>query len=379
MAIDQRLVLLHLSLINQVGPATIEKLVQVLSLEHVSNLYRYTLQDLCALTGLSENIAAGIISGLADTKLLEKERELLERFKLSYITLYDPEYPLLLKSIYLPPPVLYIKGVIKALHAPAIALVGARKADAYGMAVINQIVPELIAQGYTIVSGGALGIDTYAHMAALRAGGSTVAVLGSGLLRPYPTNNAQLFENIARSDGCVISPFSLTCGALAEHFPARNRIISGLSALTVVVQAAQKSGALITARYALEQGREVGAIPGPITNNLSAGCHKLLSEGAAVITGAQDICALLQSTAFVFHNFSTTISKPNVQSHVLTNTAEQILSSEQRVLVCARTPVSFDELLVHTALSNQELQTILCELQLDGRIDQNAAGLWYIL
>ena len=392
MAAHQRLVLLHLSLINQTGPATIEKLVQALSLEHLEQLYTLTVHDLCALAFISELAAKRIVAGLADKKLLDKELELLERYKLTYITLYDTHYPLVLKSIYLPPPVLYIKGMIAAAHMSAVALVGARKADAYGSAVISQLVPELVTHGYSIVSGGAVGIDTLAHIAALQAGGTTVAVLGSGLLRPYPGVNAQLFEKIANTGGCVISPFSLTRAALAEHFPARNRIIAGLSAVTVVVQAAEKSGALITARYALEQGREVGAVPGPITSALSAGCHKLLSEGAALITHAQDIAALMatmHTSIPVMHasikpensprayTQAVQVAKSELAHEQACEVAHQPMTPEKLVLSCARIPVSFDELLEHTALTSVELQDILCTLQFDGRIEQNFAGLWY--
>lgn len=367
--------LLHLSLIENTGPATIEKLVQALSFDQLDKLYFLSAKELQELTGLSYATAQRIVLGLQDKKILEQELLLLERNNIACITLFDKEYPPLLKNIHLPPVVLYIQG--RPLdYTKCVAFVGSRQADRYGMAVIQKLVPELVAAGYTIVSGGALGIDTLAHQAALACNGSTVAVLGSGLLKPYPTANTRLFNTIAEQNGSVISSFSLQCSALAGNFPARNRIIAGLSSACIVIQAAEKSGALITARYALEQGREVGAVPGAIDNPLSAGCHKIISDGAALITSAQDILHLVSDAmpirAVVRQESSMLLSQPIKKQ--IQQTIPQ--TPQEHVLLYAQIPVSFDELLLKTALSSAELQDLLFNLQLDGLIEQNFMGLW---
>ncbi|MBA3954340.1 DNA-protecting protein DprA [Candidatus Dependentiae bacterium] len=360
--------LLHLSLIQNAGPATIEKLVQALSLEQLDKLYYFSAKDLQALTGISSTLAHCIVSGLQDKKLLEQELTLLERYNVSCTTLYDPGYPALLKNIHLPPVVLYTQG--RPLdYTKCVALVGSRKADRYGITIINKLIPELVAAGYTVVSGGALGIDTLAHQATLACAGSTVAVLGSGLLKPYPAANARLFNAIAEQNGTVVSSFSLQCSALAGNFPARNRIIAGLSSACIVIQAAEKSGALITARYALEQGREVGAVPGAIDNPLSAGCHKIISEGAALIASTQDILNLVSDSLPLR---SVSLMQPIIKP--LQQTIPQ--TPQEHILLYTQTPISFDELLIKTGLASTDLQDLLFNLQLDGLLEQNFMGLW---
>lgn len=359
-------ILLHLSLIDKVGPATVERFFQTLtaaSITDYSLVYSLSIQDLMYYGRLSQAAAQRIKEGLSDKVLLEKELNLIEHHGISVVTLIDKEYPELLKAIHLPPLVLYIKGDPTILRSRALALVGARKADNYGTIVVKNIVPELVAQGWTLVSGGAIGIDSMVHKATLDAQGNTIAVLGSGLLKPYPSSNIMLFKRIAEQ-GAVISSFPLQMNALAGNFPARNRIIAGLSKGCIVVQAAQQSGALITARYALEQGREVMAVPGSIDNPLVAGCHALIQEGASLVTSAHDILSLLGEvyTAYKMQPLPIDDLKP-------VSTAEKILS----FLSC---PLSFDELLIKTGLSESELRDILWDLQLEDRVTQDFMGLW---
>lgn len=205
-------------------------------------------------------------------------------------TIFDSEYPCLLRNIFNPPIILYYRGVLPAVDHNAIAIVGARKATAYGKNAAVMLAAALAEQGMWIVSGAARGIDTAAHQGALesKSSGRTVAVLGCGVDVVYPPENGRLLEKIVQS-GAVLSEYPPGTAPHAAFFPARNRIISGLSLGTVVVEAAEKSGALITADFALEQGRDVFAVPGSIFSLHSKGTHNLIKQGAKIVGGAEDI------------------------------------------------------------------------------------------
>ncbi len=212
----------------------------------------------------------------------------LERLGIAVLTLDDTGYPPRLREIADPPPVLYVRGEISPADEWAVAVVGTRRATAYGRQVAARVVGEIARAGVTIVSGLARGIDTYAHRAALEAGGRTIAVLGSGLDRLYPVENARLAEEIV-AGGAVISEFPLGTPPDAVNFPRRNRVVSGLALGTLVVEADFKSGAMITATRAAEQGRDVFAVPGSILSPLSSFPNQLLKEGAKVVTSATDV------------------------------------------------------------------------------------------
>jgi DNA processing protein len=186
------------------------------------------------------------------------------------------------------PLVLYVRGELTA-GAVRLAIVGSRRASAYGRAAARTLGSELAERGAEIVSGGARGIDTFAHEGALAVHGRTVAVLGCGCGRTYPPENEDLFQRIAGGGGALLSEFSMSMPPLAENFPRRNRLISALSAATIVVEATAKSGSLITAAHALEQGREVMAVPGPFDSDTSVGCHRLIQQGAKLVAGAEDV------------------------------------------------------------------------------------------
>lgn len=203
------------------------------------------------------------------------------------ITLQDDNYPGLLLQIPDPPPVLYVYGRLEPLPCP-VAVVGSRNASAYGRNATHQLCKALAERGATVVSGMARGIDTAAHKGALSGGGRTIAVLGSGFNRVYPTQNTQLFQQIAEN-GCAITEFALDSAPEAYHFPMRNRIISGMTLGTVVVEAARKSGSLITARLAAEQNREVFAVPGSIHSATARGTHDLIKQGAKLVEKVDDI------------------------------------------------------------------------------------------
>jgi DNA processing protein len=384
-------ILLHLVLISDVGPAAVTKLQQVLPFDQFDQLYHWGVQDFMYKAGLSEKVATLLVQGLFDTKLLDQELALIKKHAIRWVTIAQDEYPLFLRNTHLPPLVLYWRGADLTVLESSIAVVGSRKANAYGQQFIDEAVPELVAAGWCVVSGGALGADTLAHKAALSCQGITCAVIGSGLLVPYPQSNKRLFEAIVERGGIVMSPFPLTMEALPGNFPARNRIISGLSQTTVVVQAAIKSGALITAFYALEQGREVCAVPGPLHDPLSAGCHAIIREGALLVTSGHDI--LLACGDVWAHSFdcngehvSQKVPAQKVSRAVPENSI--VLAKEPPVLqpaypytdavmqACAA-PQMFDDLCILLGYDETQLQERLLTLQLEGFLDQDIMGRWY--
>lgn len=365
-------ILLHLSLIETIGPAVIQKLLANFSAQNIETIYKSKHADFRAL-GLSQLQAEKLVEGLASKYLLEKELNLIAEHDISLLTIVDEEYPVSLKEIHLPPPVLYYQGIAPFMHKKNMAIVGSRQANAYGQAVIDSLVSDLIQAGWVIVSGGARGADTMAHKATLQAGGKTVAVLGSGLLKPYPPSNEKLFDAIKNNNGTVISAFPLQTEPLSGNFPARNRIIAGLSQGCVVVQAAEKSGAQITARYALEQGREVFAVPGSIFDPLSVGCHQLLQEGATLVNNARDI--LQQFGQLEFANISVPAKQVNVEVQQTCIVPEQ---PKEKILYFCKTPLHFDVLLQATQLSSEQASNLLFDLQIEGKVQQGHDGSWVI-
>lgn len=429
-------ILLHLSLIPDIGPATVQHLIATLgNLEQLSTLYEYSSAQLCAQFGITPKRAQAIATGLADLSLLERELLLIEKHAVSWTTALCLDYPPLLRTIHVPPTIIYWQGRNPSNYNKPVAIVGSRDANQYGHAVIESFVPSLVQAGCTIVSGGALGIDTMAHRATVTSAGVTCVVLGSGLLHPYPFENGKLFKDVLEHDGTMLSVFSLNTRPLAGNFPARNRVISGLSKGCIVVQAAQKSGARITAECALEQGRSVCAVPGPIDDPLSAGCHDLIKNGALLVTSAQDVLQELEyyeqddinkNTQITYKKNSTHANdnptrstKPDARNkpidsnmmdvdaktlnqttsqqrhsrnstklankdesqlkRSLENTATQTpvsLSPAQQILQLCIQPISVDTLMEVTQLSFAELNELLFDLQISGKITQTFAGLW---
>ena len=281
--------LIHLNLIQGIGQKTILFLMDKFgSAEKILNA---TAQELERIGELSPNVR----NSLTQKNLgcpLEHELALIDEFGCHVITYYDDDYPLLLKQIDTPPPLLYVRGELKPEDAVSIALVGSRQAKDYGRRVSYQLSYQLAKRGLTITSGLAKGIDTCAHRGALDANGRTIAVMGNGLSIVYPAANSKLVERIIEA-GALISEFPMGMKPRAENFPIRNRIISGLTFGTVVVEASNRSGALITARLASEQGREVFAVPGQIFSELSTGTHRLIDDGAKLINTVEDLLEAL--------------------------------------------------------------------------------------
>ena len=240
---------------------------------------------------LVEGIEPRQIALLAEKSMEDADRILgaCSRLGLRLLTMQDADYPVRLRNIFEPPCLLYVKGNLPAIDEEvAVAMVGTRKASPYGIEAAEKIAYGLSRQGAVVISGAAAGVDSASHRGALRAGGKTIAVLGCGLDVVYPAENAWLYRDIAAS-GALISEYPPGTAAEAWHFPVRNRIISGLSLATVVVEAPEKSGALITANTALEQGRDVFAVPGPIDAPMSRGCNRLIADGAGLVSESWDI------------------------------------------------------------------------------------------
>lgn len=242
---------------------------------------------LAAVEGIRKTAISAIVDFKGDERI-DRELDALEKAKVGVLTFLDPNYPPLLKKIHDPPPLLYYKGRPSSKDACCLAMVGSRQGTSYGIRTTERLAWGLSQRGLTIVSGMAIGIDAAAHQGALMARGRTVAVLGSGLDVIYPRENRKLFDHIAET-GMVLSEFPLGTLPERQHFPIRNRIISGLSLGVVIVEATLRSGSLITARLALDQGREVFAVPGSVESLRSSGTNSLIKQGAKLVEHVQDI------------------------------------------------------------------------------------------
>jgi DNA processing protein len=276
------------------------------------------------------------------------------------VTLADETYPRALLEIPDPPPLLYATGRIELLNRPSLAVVGSRNATAQGESNAESFSRALSEAALTIVSGLALGIDAAAHRGGLAGGGSTVAVLGSGIDVLYPKRNAELGAQIARR-GLLVSEFPLGTGPIAHNFPRRNRLISGLARGCLVVEAAAASGSLITARAAADQGREVFAIPGSIHSPLSKGCHALIKTGAKLVESAEDVLAEL--SGFRPSAFASTAS--------VTPTSEAGLLRHM-----GHDPVDIDLLCTRAGLTAEQVSSELLRLELSGRVTALPGGLY---
>lgn len=279
------------------------------------------------------------------------------------IPLPSPDYPPLLREIPDPPPLLYVRGDATALHLPQIAIVGTRKPSADGRRTARRLAGELAGIGYHITSGLALGIDTASHQGALEAEGRTIAVLGSGLDCIYPRQNRALADRIVER-GALISEFPPDAGPASWHFPQRNRVISGLSHGVLVIEAAARSGSLITARLAMEQGREVFAVPGSIHNPVAGGCHQLLRHGAKLVERVDDL--LEELPALLHWERQRTDTADAAQE--ATPSATAALEGPARALLdeIAWQPVSIDQLALQTRMSLPDLYTHLTTLEMEG-------------
>lgn len=285
------------------------------------------------------------------------------------LTLDSPDYPALLKQCSDAPPVLFVRGNPDALHMPQLALVGSRQASRTGVAHAHAFSHALAQHGFVITSGLALGIDSAAHEAAVRQQKPTVAVFGTGIDRIYPRRNQHLAEAILAHGGAWVSELLPGADAHASHFPKRNRIISGLSLGVLVVEAAVRSGSLITARQAMQQGRAVFALPGHIHNPMSRGCHQLIREGATLTETEQDIVAELGALLGF-------IAERSEQTEVTSAVSKENLSEAEIKLLrhIDFSETDLDSLVCFSGLSAAELIPLLMRLELKGVIEQSPNG-----
>jgi DNA processing protein len=282
------------------------------------------------------------------------------------LTLHDPGYPALLAAIPDPPLLLYIKGRIELLARPAVAVVGSRNASEQGKANARRFARALSEAGLCVVSGLALGVDTAAHEGALEGPGATVAVIGTGIDRVYPARNRELAHRIAR-EGCIVSEYPLGMPPVAGNFPRRNRVISGLAAGVLVVEAAAESGSLITAQLAAEQGREVFAIPGSIHSTLAKGCHQLIREGAQLVETVDEVLAAMHGSPLA------AASAPPPREAGLSLGADA--AAEAGLLgALGYDPVGIDALLERLGGDAGEVGARLLALELAGLVEQLPGG-----
>lgn len=352
---------LGFNLIPHIGPARVRTL-----LGHFGDLAAAWGANAASLRacGLPQNAIEELVGRRAGLDL-DAELARVHGLGLHILTWDDPGYPSLLRHIDQPPPLLYVDGRITGEDEWAVAVVGTRNASAYGRQVAERLARGLAESGVTVVSGLALGIDGVAHRAALEAGGRTIAVMGCGLDTIYPERHRQLAEQI-RGSGALVSDYPLGTGPEPGNFPPRNRIISGLSLGTVVVEAGERSGALITVRFALEQGRETFAVPGNIFGRTSAGTNALLQRGEAkLITRVEDVLEEL--------NLSMVPQQRAVRQLVPETPVEAALMAH-----VTADPVHVDELVRRSGLPTDTVSSTLCMMELKGLV-RRVENMCYIL
>ncbi len=353
-----------LSLVPEVGPVMSRKLISEIG--SPENIFRAGADDLLAIRGLGKE-KADSIREFRNWDRVEEIVKVTEKKGIRIVGYQDPCYPEVLKEVAGAPLVLYMKGDYCREDRFGIAVVGSRKHTHYGEVVTRKISGELATSGFTIISGMARGIDTLSHESALAAGGRTIAVLGSGLDVYYPAENKGLMEKITLS-GCAVSEFPPGTMPSRENFPRRNRLISGLSLGVLVVEATSQSGSLITANYALEQNKEIFAVPGQITSRNSDGTNGLIRQGAKVVLGADDI---IEELAPVLRGF---IRKSDCRPPV------EISEDEGRICgLLTREPKHIDLLSRESALPVHTVLNLLLSLELKGVVRQSNGKRFYLL
>ncbi|MDQ2085903.1 DNA-processing protein DprA [Herbivorax sp. ANBcel31] len=359
--VDNRQYWVWLSSIPGIGSVKSKRL-----LEHFKEPYNVwkakenELRKLTFLTGKD-------VFNLMDDKIKQQAQKHLEKINknnIKVLTINDELYPYYLKNIYDPPIVLFVKGNIKKSEK-YVAVVGSRKATSYGLSMAHTISGELSRYGITVVSGMARGVDSYAHKGIIDAGGSTIAVLGCGLDVVYPYENKKLMKSIIENGACI-SEYLPGIAPLANNFPARNRIISGMSLGVIVIEAGERSGSLITADFALEQGREVFALPGNVCSIKSAGTNRLIKEGAKIVTSIEDILEEINI------NFSDENIENYFAKKILNDRFFKGLDNEERTVAsCLKSePSHIDLISKKTGFSVKLVSSILIMLELKGIVEQ---------
>lgn len=336
-----------LSRVPGIGPVLFKRLVE--RFEGPEAVFKASLSSLMEVDGIGERLASEVRS-FRNWKDAESEVSRAVNFGAAIVAMKDERYPKSLLNIYDPPSYLYVRGELKE-YEKGIAVVGSRFASPYGNMVTEGLSRDLVRNGYAVISGMARGIDTAAHKGALSAGGRTVAVLGSGIDVTYPPESKGLYEKICQS-GAVISELPMGTRPLSENFPARNRIISGMSLGVVIVEASLKSGSLITAACAAEQGREVFAVPGNINSKGSKGTNRLIKDGAKLVEDVGDIMEELAPAGKV-SKISMNITK-----------------EESLIIEAITDPKQIDEIAGISGMDIRSVSAMLLNMELNGMVRQ---------
>jgi DNA processing protein len=357
---DYRQALVALNLIEGIGPVRVRAL-----LEHFGDapaVLRASCQQLLQARGIGQETAEAIANW---EKAIDLDAELkrIADFGCRVVAQQDEEYPALLRQIYDPPPVLYVKGQMLPKDKNAVALVGSRMTTHYGIEAARKLGYQLAYLGVTVVSGGARGIDSAAHQGALAAKGRTIVVLGTGINLVTPPENARLFEQIA-ANGAVVTQFPFNRPGDKQSFPIRNRIVAGMTLGTVVVEANLTSGALITANFANEYGRQVFAVPGRIDSPRSKGCHDLIKKGAKLCEGAEDI---LSEFEYLF----PASNKPPSAAETGVLPALELSENEQKVYdMLSNEEIGIDDAIRKSGLPASAVSVALLSLEMKRLIRQ---------
>ncbi|MFB3894095.1 MAG: DNA-processing protein DprA [Phycisphaerae bacterium] len=356
---------LRLTLADGVGAVTFRKLVEAFG--GAGRVPVDSPKELMRVDGVGDVTATAIATVTAQD--VDAELELAGKFGATFITLEDEGYPRGLRKLYDAPPLLYVRGRMEEADAIALGVVGSRHCTHYGMEQAERFGQLLGRAGFTVISGGARGIDAAAHRGALAAGGRTIAVMGCGLCKFYPPENQKLFEQIINEGrGAVISELPMRTAVLGGNFPTRNRIISGLSLGVLVVEAARRSGSLITAREALDQGKTVFAVPGRVDSLLSQGANELIRSGAVLVQDLDDILEHLGEVG----------AKMAVEDKPVEAAVQVALNETERKLVAALGggPMGLDELVRHTGVDTGKAASAMTMLVLKGMVSQQPGNVF---
>ncbi|MFC1675783.1 DNA-processing protein DprA [Planctomycetota bacterium] len=361
---------------KNVGATTFARLLDYFG--SVDKALGASVSELTHVEGIG-NKTAEQIAATRDSFDTKAELKLADKLDVWMINFNDPRYPLTLKRIYDPPPVLYVKGTLEKADNLCVAIVGSRRCSLYGSEQASRFAHLLSSAGVTICSGMARGIDTAAHIGALKAKGRTIAVQGCGLANIFPPENKKLFKQIPKSGACV-SELPLSYEPISENFPPRNRIIAGLSLATLVIEAASRSGALITADMAMENGREVMAVPGKIDSPLSRGTNRLLKQGAKLVENIDDVMEALNDIGHQIKNHVTTAASQAaevINAPLFDVSMLNLSDAEREIYDCLNSePVHLEQLIAEADLAPGSVNAALISLRLKGLIKQLPGNLF---
>lgn len=364
---DNHKFILALKQIRGIGDKIAQKIIK--NFEVPEQIFSSGKDELSKIGGIGENICQEIIK-FRNWEEIEKQIEKCRKSGFKIISILDDCYPENLINIYNPPTVIYCRGEILNRDKNSVAVVGSRLGNSYGKLITNKIVEGLVDHGITIVSGMARGIDTFAHQNAIKTGGRTIAVLGSGLSQVYPPENINLYKKISEN-GAIISEFPVGTKPEAANFPKRNRIISGLSKGVLIIQASNKSGSLITADFALQQNREVFATPGNIGSKLSEGTNNLIKNGAKLVQSAEDIINEMCLENINIKNI------PEIQIDIQNNNLSR---NEIEILgLLENKPMCLDELMDMSSIRAPEIINLLLKMEIAGLIENLPGNLYQVL